>query len=251
MKVGTFALLDSPTAVEMAGFAGLDFVIIDCEHSTNTSPYGSDFVNMLRAATAGGIPAYVRVRVNDYGMIATALDVGAAGIIVPGVSSAQDMRRAVEAATWQPRGKRGAAPFGRMHRYGFSAIDIEREQRTPLIGPLIENPEGYAALESIAAVEGVGWLWFGHFDMSVALGKTAPLYPDDDVERMRDRMHEVARERGLPAAAFTWDGATARTLFARGAEYVAVSADLSLLAQGLRTIARDARSETRAPLGNG
>ena len=124
MKVGTFALLDSPTAVEMAGFAGLDFVIIDCEHSTNTSPYGSDFVNMLRAATAGGIPAYVRVRVNDYGMIATALDVGAAGIIVPGVSSAQDMRRAVEAATWQPRGKRGAAPFGRIHRYGFSAIDI-------------------------------------------------------------------------------------------------------------------------------
>ncbi len=251
MKLGTFALLDSPTAVEMVGFAGFDFVIVDCEHSSSTAPYGGGFVNMLRAATAGGIPAYVRVRANDPSMIATALDLGAAGIIVPGVASAGDMRRAVLAATWQPRGTRGAAPFGRMHRYGFTPIDLERDQRTPLIGPLIENPEGFAALDDIAAVEGVGWLWFGHFDMSVALGKTAPMYPDDDVERMRDTMHRVARERGIPAAAFTWDGATARALSARGAEYVAVSADMSLLAQGLRAVVRDARAGAPAPLSNG
>jgi 2-keto-3-deoxy-L-rhamnonate aldolase RhmA len=64
-------------------------------------------------------------------------------------------------------------------------------------------------------------------------------------------MHRVARERGIPAAAFTWDGATARALCARGAEYVAVSADMSLLAQGLRAVVRDARAGAPAPLSNG
>lgn len=238
--LGTFALLDSPTAVELVGFAGFDFVVVDTEHSAATAPFGASLLTMLRAATAGGIPAYVRVRANDPAMIATALDLGAAGVIVPGISSAAQMRDAVAAATWQPRGNRGAAPFGRMHRYGFTPLDMERDTRTPLIGPLIENAAAFDALDDIAAVDGIGWLWFGHFDLAVSLGKRAPLEPDDEIEAMRDRLHDVARARDIPAAAFTWNGATAVQLARRGARYVAVSADISLLANALRTIRADA-----------
>ena len=234
---GTFALADSPVFVEMLGMLGFDFVVIDCEHSA-TAPFGPGLEHLLRAADAGGVTPWVRVRSNDFGHIGTALDLGAQGVVVPHVKSAEDMRKAVSAAAWPPLGRRGAAPVTRAARYGVRPWHdyFDPAQPVPLIGPLIEDPEGVDNIDTILDVEGVGMVWFGHFDLGVALGKANPLDADDEVEAARQKVHAAAEARSVPIANFAWNAAHAHALVEKGAQCVAVSTDISLWLSGLREL---------------
>src|SRR5688572_33047460 len=100
-RFGVFIELSSPESVEMAGWAGWDQCVIDCEHA----PIDNAFLpNMLRAAR---IPAFVRVPNSNPESIQGALDNGASGVIVPRLRSAEEAHRVVEAARFFPHGKRG------------------------------------------------------------------------------------------------------------------------------------------------
>ncbi len=79
---GPFSLSGSPTLVETIGYAGFDFVIIDCQHGT-TSPFGNELEQQIRAAYAADIAPVVRTADNDRGQILKAMDFGAKGVIVP------------------------------------------------------------------------------------------------------------------------------------------------------------------------
>src|SRR5258705_7126723 len=95
MQFGCFIDLPSPAVVEMIGWAGFDFVIIDTEHG----PMSLDTVeHMLRAAEGAGIAALVRVPGATAAHILPVLDIGASGILVPHVSSVEVARRILDEA---------------------------------------------------------------------------------------------------------------------------------------------------------
>jgi 4-hydroxy-2-oxoheptanedioate aldolase len=84
---GTWVQTPSPEVVEILGWSGWDFVILDLEHG----PYGPEGLpHLIRAAEASETAPFVRVPLTAPQEVGKALDLGAAGIVIPGVRSADD-----------------------------------------------------------------------------------------------------------------------------------------------------------------
>src|SRR5690606_21419726 len=105
--VGTWVNTPTPSEVEIIGYAGFDFVMLDTEHSSYGIEAGE---GLIRAADAARIPALMRVAENKPSAIGKALDYGAQGIVVPHIGTAEEARQAVRGARFAPAGVRGAAP---------------------------------------------------------------------------------------------------------------------------------------------
>ena len=168
--VGTFCYLPTPWTVEIAGLAGMDFVIIDLEHTARDMGLVE---SMVVAAELYSMTAIVRVASADEKQILQVLETGAQGIIVPMVNSADTARRALEAAKYPPDGKRGvcrstrAAQFG-LPSAGFRELAQEANDEILVIA-MIEDKEGVANAAEIAG-SGVDGVLMGPADLSGSLG---------------------------------------------------------------------------------
>ena len=89
----------SPELIEIVGYAGFDFVMIDMEHSRVNI---ETMVHCIRAAEVSGLTPLVRVTENDPGLIRSALESGAQGIVVPHVKNSREARQAMEALRYPP-----------------------------------------------------------------------------------------------------------------------------------------------------
>src|SRR4029079_7235998 len=85
--IGSYVTFPSPEVVELFARAGMDYVIIDLQHS---SPDWQTLTHMLRAADAGGLAPIVRMYAHEPSVILKVLELGAEGISLPGVKSAAD-----------------------------------------------------------------------------------------------------------------------------------------------------------------
>jgi len=231
---GTFMLANSALIVEMIGYAGFDFVIIDCEHS-GTSPFG-DVEVMVRAADSVHLPAMVRIKQNDSAQIAAALDAGAQGVVIPHARSAEEMKRALYAATWPPQGGRGAAPVVRAAQYGLGNWNtFMRVGAETMIVPLIEDPEGVEHVEEIVQTDGIALIMFGAFDLAVAMGLD-PMQGGDEIKAARAKVYQAAKQAGVLLLDYAWDASAAQMQVEMGANGIALANDVSLLAQALRNL---------------
>ncbi|WP_433136220.1 HpcH/HpaI aldolase family protein [Actinomadura nitritigenes] len=157
--------------VDLSGVAGLDYVVIDCEHGP------ADLVALqhhVAAAEARGLDVLVRVAPNDPDLVLRVLDLGVTGIIAPHVDTADDARRAVAAAHYPPLGWRGFATYSRAGLYGSVTIagHLAEAAETTLVVVMLESPDGCANAADILAVEGVDAVMVGPADLSVAMGLT-------------------------------------------------------------------------------
>ena len=100
---GPFMKTSDPAFVEIAGLAGFDFVILDQEHGPVQS---ENLQNLVRTAVLAGTLPVVRVPGNREEYIGKALDIGAAGVQVPHIDTAEQAKKAVGAAKFFPRGDR-------------------------------------------------------------------------------------------------------------------------------------------------
>src|SRR5271163_3888343 len=101
---GLWVTLESASVTEMAVALGLDWVVIDAEHGHLD---WREIVEHLRAAVRSETVMLVRIAELNGGLIKRALDIGADGIVVPWVESADQLREAVRLATYPPEGRRG------------------------------------------------------------------------------------------------------------------------------------------------
>ncbi len=163
---GIFNALPSPGLVEMCGYAGFDFVIIDNEHGSANLETTE---NMLRAARASGIPAVVRCLRHD---ISRLLDMGASALQIPMVSSAEEARDLVQQVRYPPVGRRGSAFSPRAAGYGAfpGAQHTQRSNEGIALIVMIETPEGVAQAAQIGAVAGLDAVFVGPNDLSHAMG---------------------------------------------------------------------------------
>jgi 4-hydroxy-2-oxoheptanedioate aldolase len=168
LLVGMFSNLGAPVAVEVAGRSGLDWLVIDLEHGAGTE---ADLLVQLYAAQAAGITAFVRVEVNARLRIGRALDLGAAGIMVPRLDSADEVRDAVTNLRYPPDGIRGVALSTRGAGLGsMGHRDVRAKNQTLPLLVQVESPSAVAAASEIASIDGVDVLFVGPTDLSHSLG---------------------------------------------------------------------------------
>lgn len=228
-RFGIFIELPTPEPVEMAGWAGWDHCVIDCEHG----PIDNAMLpQMLRAAR---IPAYVRVPNSSPEAIQGALDNGADGVIVPRLQSAAEAARVVEAARFFPSGKRGVNHMVRAARYSLEPVAeyLANAARRTRVIVQIETAGALDCVEDIAATAGLDELFIGPYDLSQALGIPGQVLDDKLLDAAR-RILKAAQANGLAVSAFVNSDEAARVWLSLGVDILHYSADTFLLAQAMR-----------------
>jgi 4-hydroxy-2-oxoheptanedioate aldolase len=184
--IGTWSQFGNPEIIDIIGSSGFAFTIIDTEHGY----FGLETAeNLVRACDAAGLVAIVRVPSNESHIITKALDIGAAAVLIPKVSSAGEAEQAVRAARYGRDGTRGACPCIRAG--GHFVRDwpaFAADANTPRIIALIETPEAVANIDSILSVPGLLAVLAGPFDLSVSMG----LEGDTVHPRVLDALHKVS-----------------------------------------------------------
>jgi 2-dehydro-3-deoxyglucarate aldolase/4-hydroxy-2-oxoheptanedioate aldolase len=165
---GAFSGLASPTAAEVLGRTGLDWVILDLEHSTLSE---ADLLAGIYALQTTPATALVRVEEGTRLRIGRALDFGAEGLMIPRIETVEQVRDAVSWSRYPPDGIRGLALSTRGAGQGSVAhADVQRLNALPLGIYQVESGTAVANAEAMAAIEGVDVLFVGPTDLSHALG---------------------------------------------------------------------------------
>ena len=236
--VGTMVFEFSTTGIgRLAAGAGAEFVIYDMEHTG----WGSDTTRTLLAATPQTIAPIVRVPANLPYLIAQQLDLGAAGVMVPMVETAEMAQTLAAAAHYPPDGRRGAA-FAMAHDDyvgGDIPAKVTSANENVLTIAQIETSGGVENVDVIASVEGIDVLFLGHFDLTNFLGIPGR-FDDDRFTESVDRIVEAANEHGksLGCLALTVD--EAKKWIDKGFRMITFGGDLWIyqraLAEGIKAI---------------
>lgn len=225
LKVGHFVVeFATPGIGYMLKNAGCDFVLFDCEHS---GFHNETIKSVLRYFEAADLPVIVRVPSREYHHIARALDMGAEGLMVPMVGSAEEAQRIVDSVKYTPKGARGVAlGVAHDHYAGGAVLDklAAANERTTLFAQ-IETVEGVENADAIAAVDGVDCLWVGHFDLSASMGIPGEFDNPKFAEAIQT-VHSAARRHGKAYGRLVPDVASGVDLFAGGFDFICYSGDV-------------------------
>jgi len=196
--IGTWIKTPSPIVVEVLADTELDLVILDAEHA----PFGRfELDACVFAAKASGMDVLVRVPNAEPHHILQALDMGATGVLVPHVRTAEEAVNVSRSARFGPGG-RGYAGSTRAAGYGTKPMEehkAESDSRTVVVVQL-EDAEAVAHAGEIAAIEGIDGIFIGTVDLSVSLGASGP-----DAPAVLEAVDEIARaacEEGCPIGVF-------------------------------------------------
>lgn len=225
LQLGTWLQTGSSIIAELADASGFDWLLIDLEHGCGTEANVLPQLQAIRNAAA-----IVRVGAPHPELIARALDWGAAGIMVPMVSSAEKAEACVRAMQYPPRGDRGLARMVRAYHFG-----LERETLSPVFFAQIETIEGVKNARAIAAVEGVDVLFVGPMDLKLNLQS----YPQDatlDYDACLREVAAAARSAGKVCGLLMRQTDDAAAFQELGFTHLAIETDITVLREGYRQI---------------
>lgn len=238
---GTWIRIPHPMAVEAIASAGFDFVHLDQEHG----PIGTaELDQLILAAKASGIPAVVRVPGKDGTRIGRALDLGAEGVIIPHVTSGEDVRSIVRAGRFHPAGMRGVAGGCRADGYGtLPFVEVsEAAERRLILAVQIESKEAVERLDEIldASGDSVDVFYIGPADLSQSLGIPCqfdhPLL-NETIRRITERLRARGKTVGIHAPTMAHGVEYAKM----GIRYITCSMDIVLLASRAEALAAEWR----------
>jgi 2-dehydro-3-deoxyglucarate aldolase/4-hydroxy-2-oxoheptanedioate aldolase len=227
--------------------AGAEFVIYDMEHSGIDFPQMKDQFSFARGLN---LVPLVRPPAKTYADVSKLLDLGAMGLMLQMVESAQEISEIVSWTRYAPRGVRGAIFGGAHDDYLGGSIEekmIRADDRT-IIMPLIETRRGLEAVDEIAAVDGVAGLHLGQFDLTVSMGIPGQ-FDHPDFQRAVDRILAACKRHGKFAGCMGMDGATLAAWRQRGFSLISCSFDIALMKTALIELIRNAKDEVPQPSG--
>ncbi len=230
---GPFCKSSDAGVIEALGHAGFDFVILDMEHGPNTV---ETIQQLLRAAEVVGILPVVRVPAADAEMISKVLDVGAAGVQIPQIASAEDVEAARRAAKFAPSGERGVCRFVRAA--GYSSTEKNEYFKEANEALLVIQVEGQAAsdnLEHILDVPGPDVVFIGPYDLSQSLGVPGQIEHPLVVEKM-NQIVDTCLQRGIVVGNFTETPEQTAFWTKRGLRYMSFSVDMGIMYEAGRML---------------
>jgi 4-hydroxy-2-oxoheptanedioate aldolase len=237
--LGVFANLGSAMTAELLGDAGYDWVILDLEHGLLTE---ATLLQSLHAVEATGSAPVVRVEEGTRLRIGRALDLGARGLMVPRVDSAEDAARIVSYVRYPPSGTRGVALPTRFGGYGrLSHTGVARAHEDICLMIQVESEQAIDAAPETAAIDGVDVLFVGPTDLSHALGVPG----DIGHQRYRDAIERIGRaaaDHGKQAGVLAWNLDDVQPYLDAGYRVLALGSDGGFVAGSARTMVSDFRA---------
>ena len=232
---GMWVCSGSPVAAEIAAASGMQWVLIDAEHS----PIGLETTtSLLRAMNGYPATPVVRVPVNDRVLIKQFLDLGAQNLLVPMVDTETDAEAAVAAVRYPPRGVRGVgSALARASRW--NAVDgyLSRAEEFLSLTVQIESATAVDNAAAIAAVDGIDQVFVGPSDLAASMGLLGQQTHPEVTDAVA-RTFEAVRAAGKPVGVNAFDPDQARKYLEAGASFVLVGADVGLMMNGARAWAQ-------------
>ncbi len=230
-QIGTFVKTGAPQIIEILGAAGLHFAVIDAEHA----PFDRATLDvMVIAARSVQLPLFVRIPDMNAATIQSALDLGASGLLVPHVDSAEQARTLV-ARTRFIDGERGFSSSPRFAGYGALGMQAAiAAGNGTVVMCQIESRAGCEAAREIAEVEGVSGLFVGRADLALSFGLTSARAPD--VMRATVEVLDIARRSGKTPGVALGEVSECAEFEQMGASWFVIGSDQSLLRKGALTL---------------
>ena len=237
-----------PDLVEIVGYTGFDFVMLDMEHN-RTNP--ETMVHLIRAAEGSGLTPLVRVGANDVFLIRSAVESGAQGIVVPHVKTAEEAKAAMAASHYPPEGRCGICPAIRANGYAHGNWEeyMAASNRQVMCIPLLEDVEAIDNAEEIIGVlqPGRDAVGVGGADIANALLKE----PGERVQwghpylkDAQQKVKAICEQKGIPimGMAFpTSDRAGVEAAKAGGSSIIIFYPDSHIFFEACRRIIADVR----------
>lgn len=224
--LGPFMKFTDPAAVEIAGLAGFDFVIIDMEHGPVTYERAQD---LIRAAEVRNITPVIRVPENREIYIQRALDIGAGAVQVPQISNAEDAIRVAKASRFHPEGIRGACRYVKAARYSATEKSEYFAKANDDVVTIIhiEGVEGIRNINEVVKVPGIDIIFLGPYDLSQSCGVPGQVDHPDVISKMTEAV-EVSRKNGKAVGTFVESPASAAKWANLGVQYLSYSVDAGI-----------------------
>ena len=233
-QIGLWSSLSSNYSVEVIAGAGFDWLLLDMEHSPNDL---ESLLAQLQAAAPYATHPVVRVPWNDMVTIKRVLDVGAQSLLVPYVSNAEEARAAVSFTRYPPQGARGVAGTTRATRFGRIKDYARRAHEEICVLVQVETQSALDSIEAICAVDGVDGVFIGPADLHASLGHPGEIANPQVKPRIDEAIRRI-RKSGKAPGILTPNEADARHWLECGALFVAVGADVGILARGAEALAQ-------------
>ena len=237
-QIGLWSSLSSNYSVEVIAGAGFDWLLLDTEHSPNEL---ESLLTQLQAAAPYATHPVVRVPWNDMVAIKRVLDIGAQSLLVPYVSTPQEAAAAVSYIRYPPAGVRGVAGTTRASRFGRVKDYARRAHEEICLLVQLETQRALDNLEAICAVEGIDGVFIGPADLHASLGHAGEI-ANPEVKPLIDEAIRRIRKCGRAPGILTPNEADARHWLGCGALFVAVGADVDILARGAESLAAKFKS---------
>lgn len=193
----------TPNITRVIKAGGFDFLIVDSEHGYFDY---HQIANIVSVCNGFNLPVIIRVPTNGRENITKVLDMGADGLLIPMINSADDIRRVVKYAKYAPAGARGISTT-RAHT-NYSPPPLAEYTRFAnehtIILAQIETREALLNAEAIAAVEGVDALIIGPNDLAMDMG-TPGNFNTDDMKNGIETVVSASGKAGKPCGIIASD----------------------------------------------
>jgi 4-hydroxy-2-oxoheptanedioate aldolase len=228
---GLFLDLGSAVSAEASAAVGYDWLLIDLEHGAATE---GDLLGLIQSVEVGGSVPLVRPQSGERLRIGRPLDMGARGIMVPRLDTAEQAREAVTFLRYPPDGVRGVAIRVRGAGLGTFSHGELRTLNERILGIVqIESLGGLREADAIAAIDGVDVLFVGPADLTHALGVPGD-FEDPAYVGALDAVAAACRAHGKAAGILVYDTAMVARLLEIGFTFIGIGSEGALAAAGAR-----------------
>jgi len=234
--LGTMVTLPSAAAAEILAGLGFDWLFIDGEHG----PLETRELGEILQAVSHKTACIVRVPEAAEVPIKKALDLGAHGIIVPQVNTAEQAANVVRFARYAPDGARGVG-LARAHGYGQRLREyLATANSETAVIVQAEHVQAVENIESIVRVPGVDAVLLGPYDLSASLGKMGQIDDPVVVAAIR-RVTDVCRAAGMPLGYFGVTAKAVQPYVALGYTLIVAGVDTLYLGNGAKALLAELR----------
>ena len=226
-SLGCWLTISNPLIPEILAPAGFDWFCIDIEH---TSIDLNELLPLIISIENQKITPLIRVGENNPNLIKRVMDIGAHGIIVPNVNSAEEAIQAVKSVKYPPSGFRGVGLY-RAQGYGRNFSDYLRWlKKESIVIVQIENIKAVENIDEIFSVKGIDAFLIGPYDLSGSINKPGN-FDDDKFKKMINKILKSAKKYNIPAGfhSVSSDPNEAIKSLNKGYKFLAFSLDSILL----------------------
>jgi 4-hydroxy-2-oxoheptanedioate aldolase len=228
-KIGLFLNAHSPTVAEQLAHSGYDWLLVDTQHGPMDAERLS---SMLMAISSGGAKSLVRVAsYDDRAGIQQALDLGADGILVPYINSADEARQAVSSARYPTQGTRSVYfPQRSTNKDGLLGY-VGNANKNVVVALQVETKSCIDCMEDIAAVPGVDILFLGQNDLCMSMGlyekyEFPHMYTCQELGAATDKLIANAKKHGVILGLFLFGTARVAEFMNKGFTFISIGNDL-------------------------